>query len=243
MWCRSCQQDVPAVAALGDSSRVCCARCGDVLHRREEAERAPTETAPDETAQTLPLDGIAPRRPLEGFHDWQLEEELREAQRLVQKIKTHGGRAHRRDDEDAAARDAQPQRRRSGRRAPLRQKGGMWAWSLAGLGLSGLVCGCALLVWSVASQRQELWTIGLPIALVRQVVLVCGMLLRRDGDEAVTEEERTEPSATYVQVQSSAGGMHPSGLSVHFANAPSERAALDTNRLRRDIETVARRAA
>jgi hypothetical protein len=46
------------------------------------------------------------------------------------------------------------------------------------LGGAALVCGAALLVWSMAMQRQELWTVGMPIALGGQVVLLVGLVMQ-----------------------------------------------------------------
>jgi hypothetical protein len=176
--------------------------------------------------------------PRDSYNDWKLDDELREAQRLVSLIKTQR-RQNDPDDDIAPAADTT-----SGRKAACKTTsggGGFLSWSLSGLGLSGLVCGCALLVWSLVSQRDELWTMGLPIALVSQVILVCGVLLRRDGEEKASSDRNADASATLVQVQSTAGGMHPSGLSVHFSNNGQPGASLDNDRLRREIEAVMRR--
>ena len=52
-----------------------------------------------------------------------------------------------------------------------------FASCVASTGLMGLVCGGVLMGWSLAAQRSELWTIGLPIALVGNFILFVGILL------------------------------------------------------------------
>jgi hypothetical protein len=43
------------------------------------------------------------------------------------------------------------------------------------------VCGAVLLIWSYVEQRDELWSIGLPFALVGQAGLIIGLVLQLDG--------------------------------------------------------------
>ncbi len=45
-------------------------------------------------------------------------------------------------------------------------------------GLMALVCGAVLLAWSVATHRSQLWSLGLPIALGGQLILVVGLGLQ-----------------------------------------------------------------
>jgi hypothetical protein len=54
------------------------------------------------------------------------------------------------------------------------------AWFVVLTGLMGMACGGVLLGWSLIAGRQELWPIGLPIALVGQIVLVMGFVLQMD---------------------------------------------------------------
>ena len=49
------------------------------------------------------------------------------------------------------------------------------------LGTMALVCGGVLLVWSVVTGRTQLWTIGMPVALCGQIVLLVGLILQLDG--------------------------------------------------------------
>ena len=48
------------------------------------------------------------------------------------------------------------------------------------LGTTSFVCGGILLGWSMATGRQELWTIGMPAALVGQVAILVGLVLQLD---------------------------------------------------------------
>jgi len=41
-----------------------------------------------------------------------------------------------------------------------------------------LVCGGILLGWSLATDRSELWTTGLPVAIGGQIALLVGLLLQ-----------------------------------------------------------------
>jgi hypothetical protein len=54
------------------------------------------------------------------------------------------------------------------------------AWSALSVGTMVLVCGAILLVWAVASDRGELWAVGLPAAVIGQVLLLVGLVLQLD---------------------------------------------------------------
>jgi hypothetical protein len=43
-----------------------------------------------------------------------------------------------------------------------------------------LVCGGILLAWSAVGQRPELWSVGMPIAIVGQVALLLALVLQLD---------------------------------------------------------------
>jgi hypothetical protein len=60
---------------------------------------------------------------------------------------------------------------------PVRRTGGV-AWFIVSLGLTALVCGVALLLGSTLTGRGALWTVGLPIAVSGQVVLLLGLALQ-----------------------------------------------------------------
>jgi hypothetical protein len=53
-------------------------------------------------------------------------------------------------------------------------------WFALLLGTMSLVCGGILLAWSMVANRPELWSIGLPIAIGGQIVLLMGLVLQID---------------------------------------------------------------
>ena len=42
-------------------------------------------------------------------------------------------------------------------------------------------CGAVLLGWSLVAQRDDLWPIGMPLALIGQAGLILGLVLQLDG--------------------------------------------------------------
>lgn len=80
-----------------------------------------------------------------------------------------------------AARQTGKAARRSKRRrgaAPAAAQANTAVWLALSLGVMMFVCGGILLGWSVAAGRKELWSLGLPIALVGQVGLLIGLVLQ-----------------------------------------------------------------
>ena len=57
---------------------------------------------------------------------------------------------------------------------------GAFTWLALSLGTTSFVCGGILLGWSLATGRHELWTIGLPVALIGQIALLIGLVLQLD---------------------------------------------------------------
>jgi hypothetical protein len=53
-------------------------------------------------------------------------------------------------------------------------------WLVLPLGVTALVCGGILLGWSAVDRRPELWSIGMPIAIVGQVALLLALILQLD---------------------------------------------------------------
>ena len=52
------------------------------------------------------------------------------------------------------------------------------AWLMTALGLMGFACGGVLLGWSFWTDRNDLWSMGLPITLAGQCGLVIGLLMQ-----------------------------------------------------------------
>jgi hypothetical protein len=57
---------------------------------------------------------------------------------------------------------------------------GALTWLSLSAGTAAFVCGGVLLGWSIVTGRQELWTIGTPVALGGQVALLIGLVLQLD---------------------------------------------------------------
>ena len=55
------------------------------------------------------------------------------------------------------------------------------AWTILSLGLAVFACGAMLLAWSLVGQREDLWPVGMPLALIGQAGLVLGLILQLDG--------------------------------------------------------------
>ena len=54
------------------------------------------------------------------------------------------------------------------------------AWMCLSLGSTGLICGLAVMGWSMNTGRQELWDFGAPVVFAGQIVLVLGLILQLD---------------------------------------------------------------
>jgi hypothetical protein len=78
---------------------------------------------------------------------------------------------------------AQGRRRPSAAHGPPRSVSATaWlSWPLLVLGLTTLVCGGVLLVWSLVGARPDLWPLGLPLALGGQMTLVVRLVLQLHG--------------------------------------------------------------
>jgi len=67
MWCGDCQQDVPGIAGRAGSHTVQCARCSTIISQSA---------------------GAAAKNPaMLDFEDWDLEDELKQADRLLAKVR------------------------------------------------------------------------------------------------------------------------------------------------------------
>jgi hypothetical protein len=79
-------------------------------------------------------------------------------------------------------------------------------WLALGLGMAALACGVVLAGWGIATHRDELWNMGLPIAMVGQLGLVAGLLLqlllsRREARPAKIEHPAAELEAQLAALE------------------------------------------
>jgi hypothetical protein len=207
MWCQNCQQDVPAIAN-GESAR--CARCGRSLSRSPTDKPATAglsdaaEWGIDLSATASEPAFASQSTATAGEDTWLLDERLRNLQRrlhVTSPIGTYAtGRPETTDwnpafpDFELPARTAAPRPRqeRPNRFADHniridaahtnspRRRPSMLAWSILSMGLMAFVCGGVLLGWAFIGHRNDLWSLGMPIALVGQFGLLLGLVLQLD---------------------------------------------------------------
>jgi len=223
MWCKSCQQDVPAQSA-GDKQSLCCPRCGSDL-RIETA-------APSETASTDPTESPV-------YDSWELDEELLHIGRVLRADESKAEQAAAAYQREAARFDlphiaakawhvaevpASSEQKRKGS-ASRGVFAGIFTWISLSTGTAGFVCGGVLLGWSLATGRQELWSIGLPVALVGQVALLIGLVLQlerlwHDSRTAVAKlddvDEQLHELKTTTTLLGSAHGPTSNAFYAHY---------------------------
>jgi hypothetical protein len=211
-----------------------CARCGRGLGLACD-KPAGSAAATVERAE--------PKSPLQ-LGDWKLEDDLREAQRLVRLIQLQCDEPLA-CEEETASEGPSPAGRASANE-PVRESAGgasLLTWLVLGCGLSGLVCGVVLLVWSQVSERSELWHLGLPVAVVSQALLATGLLLQSESRKkpaAAQSEARTQVEAEPAPWQiNSAGALHASGVSLHFSAA--QQAVPTSRQIKQQIDAALRR--
>lgn len=242
MWCRSCQQDVPAFLSPTEDDKYCCARCGGDIRRNGFTDQPTTEQlrTADETVQ--PSAAVDPS--IEGFpsdpkslndsaadlrsnassrrikiddwniDDWDNEEQWCEAERLVggsPELSGHfldslapntTGKSHptinpMNDPWNAELAPTFSDTKKffhssldssqpailpdTGLHSNVEHRSPVMAWTLLSLGLMVFACGVILLIWGNASNRDDLWGLGLPLAISGQAGLLIGLILQLDG--------------------------------------------------------------
>jgi hypothetical protein len=133
-----------------------------------------------------------------GHDDWELDEQLRHIGRVLAEARHEGPPSHEgppgqtSDRGNTVVRVDSAHAEPAGRHLPLpgrqsaeptRQAPGslpIWTWATMLLGLTAFVCGGVLLGWSIVSGREDLWSIGLPIALGGQIGLLVALVLQLD---------------------------------------------------------------
>jgi hypothetical protein len=185
MWCRNCQQDVPTIGST-DASAARCTRC----HKPFAGD--PTTTK----ATSIPRD-IASGKNLGGqpelkadwleqalLDDWELEDELNEAQQLAGSldsgdrvnpvVRVDGAHLPGGNREEAAIRPSSKKRNNSAQSS-------FFSWCMLSVGMMAFVFGAVLIGWSIAEDRPDLWRLGLPFTLGGQAALIVGLVFQLDG--------------------------------------------------------------
>ncbi len=189
MWCSNCQQDVPVIASGDDLA--CCARCGlrgrSGRHANHQSRsnfgnvgvgfgtRRCAGGAPTAVADPPDVSG----------EDWLLDEEFRRLQSRYGK-KTNALPAEEIDQpaamwNAASTLQVQLQSARAATPTVKRRRHSTVAWLILSLGLMAFVCGGMLLGWALLAGRNELWNLGMPMALAGQFGLLLGLVLQLDS--------------------------------------------------------------
>jgi hypothetical protein len=198
MWCSACRQDVPALV-LPETGRYSCPRCGAGSCGNDSyAAAAPhTDAAPQSGAgpprQTTPR-SCAQAPP--GYDPWELEQQLRHVERLLRIDRPEPGREATATPGQWARLDAShvgplgwhspavARAKAARKRAAQPRRPESWlpvlTWSVLAVGLMASAFGGVLLVWASVSGRNELWTLGMPVGLAGQIVLIIGLILQLD---------------------------------------------------------------
>jgi len=200
MWCSNCQQDVPGIASAEHDGTMCCAVCrvpvsgtGEISQDDPGTDNAST---PDASADVASLETTNEWR----FDDWELDEDLRAAERLTEKIRGHEpssvaapGMVDPSDPTHATisnwhthmqhppALPSAPLVEQAAKSTPKKRPASPLAWLSLSLGMMAFVCGGVLLAWAFATGRGDLWALGLPLALGGQAAILVGVIFQMDG--------------------------------------------------------------
>lgn len=232
MWCRKCQQDVPALAS--QAGKVGCPRCGDRL-RPASAAGSPSDASTAASSAPQPTD----QPPL--FDDWETDAQLRQIERTLGSAAR--GQPHEATYRREAARFDAPHNGPAAWHLPVktqleqakhRKRAGDglagFVWPALLLGTMAFVCGGVLLGWSLVSGRTELWTIGLPIALGGQIALLIGLILqierlwrdsRQSSDKLDTVDAQLHDLKTTTTLMGSSYGSSGTAFYTHLAHGAS----------------------
>ena len=232
--CPRCADDlaVPAVHCAGEETK------GEE-EAKGEGRRAKGvgATAGVEAQRECPPEFMPPL-----YDGWELDEELRHIERILrtdkpeepQQPQSQGApQQHLRLDPphgEPAAWHRPIARKPLRRPQPTASEGdsalGTVTWMALSVGTMSFVCGGVLLGWSLATGRQELWSIGTPIALAGQIGLLIGLVLQldrlwRDGRTAAAKLDTVDQQLHELQTTTNLlGTTHgPSGtFYAHLAD-------------------------
>ncbi len=195
MWCRTCQQDVPAVSSQDGGAVVCCARCGEPFEPASgtyvaafdesvaASQAVELTTPPAEQRDVLqPPASAAAETEFEtlstpfSWDDAGLEEDLRRVERIVQRLRLASRPTRRVDSPQASHGQMAWHVGHGGARRPRQSLWMMLSWAALALGLAAFACGGVLIALAWSNDRPNLWPLGLPVMIVGQILLLLGML-------------------------------------------------------------------
>ncbi len=194
MWCRSCQQDVPAVASKEDAT-VRCARCHAGLSASPASHTTDrcAETSAESTVEVQPPAIAADDWPADAlardWERWELAEDLRKVDRLINALGVR--RVDASHDACLATQESRTAAEPHGDRRGFSRSGSrptgkshqrsLCAWSILALGLVTAAAGAMLLVGSYWMNRADLSQLGMPLILAGQAALAIGLVVQLDA--------------------------------------------------------------
>lgn len=245
MWCIECRQDVPALLS-GDKESFCCPRCGGDLCAENNGDNQSLSSEDERVnndcmgSEGVYNDGAAVQLPPQHSADgWEIGEQLREIGRALQGTRCDD-RESKTDNRRESMRFDQPHAELPDWHAPVSERSykrrktetdnraaaSPLTWLSLALGTTGFVCGGVLMGWSLAADRPELWTLGLPTALVGQISLLIGLViqldrLRRDNRHAATKLDHVDKQLNDLKTSATllSGSQGPTSTAFysHFA--------------------------
>ncbi len=189
MWCPTCQQDVPAIAAAkGDGFT--CPRCGIAADTASvQPGGADDEQQIDAGIDLAAADLANATRPFDFGHE-KLDADLERTDRLLRRppiwaanktVAAPGAGLPTGIEQSNPQVAPNPQvttRQQTVVQTPTRQFTAPIAWLLVAVGQGVFSCGAALLVWSHVLGRPDIWEIGLVLTPGGLFAITLGLLLR-----------------------------------------------------------------
>jgi hypothetical protein len=186
MWCKHCQQDTPSISSASRHG-MCCGRCGVPLSGPIESAAQPADEPCHPAEVGLDLDSPPPGM-ARSFEDWQLDHNVRsmrarmepwQSRRPARRPQGAGsGRPQWRVD---AAHRRVPAPHKPKRRNGAAGPGGRsptFTNSALMMGLMACAGGAAMLAWSVAEARGDIWNVGVSAIVAGGVVFLFGLVLQ-----------------------------------------------------------------
>jgi hypothetical protein len=202
MWCKHCAQDVPGLPSVDDDGYT-CPRCGEGV--RIDSAHQPASGDSDAADAVLPpaydswaldeqlrhiqrrLENVAPKvssaDTLAGFGDTRElppppGDDRQSAAKSFRLDAAHGKPpGHHFSD---PARPSSKPRQLQSERTVGKLFTGLVTWLSLAVGMTAFASGGLLLGWSIVTGRQDLWAIGIPVALAGQVAMLVGLILKLD---------------------------------------------------------------
>ncbi len=220
---RHCQVEAPGDVVLNDDGRSNCAACESA----SEPEAAAPPTLRDITASlnAIPVD----------WEDWELDDDLHLAERWAATSTTPHVAAPLSSSSapvpvvtssspvTAGRNFTTPTAPAAGRQTSVAST---CAWTLIAVSLMAFVCGAVLVGWSAATDRSELWRLGMPLTLIGQAGWLIGVLAHVEG---LWQRQRTV-AATLTDLAEHLEAMRRDGQArEHSRDDARLRSPLDTS--------------